>query len=54
MKKKEITEYPRIKTIGDIEKIEEVDATKRVPVQNTYALLERSASLNPDGIAISL
>ncbi len=53
MKKKEITEYPRIKTIGDIEKIEEVDATKRVPVQNTYALLERSASLNPDGIAIS-
>jgi fatty-acyl-CoA synthase len=48
-----MVEYPRIKNISDIEEIEKIDATQRVPAQNTYKLLEIGAAQKPEATAIT-
>lgn len=43
----------RIKTLRDIEKIEELPLEKRFSISSTYNLLKQGAMINPDGLAIS-
>lgn len=43
-----------IATVADLEEIEKVPLEKRLAVSNTYDMIKRGASFNPDGPAMSL
>jgi fatty-acyl-CoA synthase len=43
----------KLATLADVEKIEEVDVNERVKETNTYDLLKKGASVDPNAVAIS-